>query len=395
MRILRVASFSEAMAAVSVVVFPAARRARDDHHAMRLGQLVGQDAVVARVEAELVEADEFAAPVEQAQDGGFAGGGGHGGDADVEVATAHRGTQAAVLWLPVLGDVEPGEDLDAGDEGAGGDAARGGDRPQDAVDADPHLQVASLRFEMDVARPQPDGPVEKVVEGAHDRRTAGEVTQMVGAVDRGVGRGIGFCGGLGWGVVRVERQFDVLERGDLQAEGSAQRERDGIDRIRREGVGEREPLLTPRRAIGIEPRLMQEDGREGCGQRRAGADGLRVEPRQAELGGEEVGEGGRPHAAGADQPLAPGPGGALVALVQRDLAGFEGPERYQPPHEIAALHPMDRARPPWCAAAGRARRPAGGLPFRPARKDRKTIAPHRSRVPADRAAAPLWTARKA
>ncbi len=154
-------------------------RARHHDHAVRLGQLVGQHGAVARIEAELAEGDEAPAAIEQAQDRGFAARRRHGGDAHVEVAGPHLDAHAPVLRLAVLGDVEPGQDLDARHERAGRGRARRRDDAQHAVDPHPDLHVAAERLDVDVAGPQRHGLVEDVVERPHHGGAAREVAQAV------------------------------------------------------------------------------------------------------------------------------------------------------------------------------------------------------------------------
>jgi len=114
-------------------------------------------------------------------------------------------------------------------------------------------------------------------------------------------RGLGVVGAL----VGVERQFHVLEGGDLDRDPAAERHRDRIDGIDREGIGRGKPQRSVRGAVGIKAGLVQERQREFRRQGRTPAHAVERCARQNLGLGHEIGKFAGRHARCAEQTLAP------------------------------------------------------------------------------------------
>ena len=94
------------------------------------------------------------------------------------MAALDEEADAAVLRDPPLGDVELGHDLDAGHHAADHsprDRRRGG---HDAVDAEPHAQLAALRLEVDVGRAHLDRLGDDRVHQLDDRGVVGGLLEI-------------------------------------------------------------------------------------------------------------------------------------------------------------------------------------------------------------------------
>ncbi len=114
---------------------------------------------------------------QDADDGGFTVLHRHDRDADIDVGTPCPQPRGAVLRQTTLGNVEIGDDLDAGNHGLRQHTGGRRDRPQQAVDAHADHQRRGERLDMDVAGAQFHRLFEQIVDGAHHRRTAGEIAQ--------------------------------------------------------------------------------------------------------------------------------------------------------------------------------------------------------------------------
>ena len=94
-------------------------------------------------------------------------------------ATRIRG---AVLRQPALCDVEARQDFYARDQCLGHDLRGEGQRPQQTVNADTHENTAAQRLDVDVARAHLHRLLDEIVDGAHDRRAAGQIAKAVHAL---------------------------------------------------------------------------------------------------------------------------------------------------------------------------------------------------------------------
>ena len=83
---------------------------------MRTGDQALEGVEVARTHAQLGQVQRGRAAIQQAQDHALAVLGRDGRDADVDVQTADAQSHAAIVGHALLGDVEPGHDLDAADQ---------------------------------------------------------------------------------------------------------------------------------------------------------------------------------------------------------------------------------------------------------------------------------------
>ena len=153
----------------------AAGRPGDEHHAVRLGDVLPEALQLGLREAEDVEpqlgellADRLL--VEDADDRVLAVDARHDRDAEVDRLARHAQLEAAVLRHALLGDVELRHDLDARDDRA---VELLGDRPhrrlQHAVDAVLHVDRVVLRLDVDVARAPLDRGVDRRVDQPDDR----------------------------------------------------------------------------------------------------------------------------------------------------------------------------------------------------------------------------------
>jgi hypothetical protein len=170
----------------------AARRSRDQDdpggsrdEVVELGQVVGG-------EPQLVDPLQEDVGVEDAQHPLLPEGRGHGGDADLDLAAALLALDAPVLRAPLLGQVAPGEELDARHHRPVHDLGDEVDVVQDAVDAQAHQRQLALGLEVDVGGPLLEGVAQDVVQGLHHRRrrrvhllVGGGEELLVPQVDRG------------------------------------------------------------------------------------------------------------------------------------------------------------------------------------------------------------------
>ena len=97
--------------------------------------------------------------------------------ADVDLAARHAQLDAAVLRHALLGDVQPGHDLQAADDRRleAIDLRRHRLALQHAVDAVADLQPRLLRLDVNVARPRLDRLRQDLVHQPHDRRLLGHL----------------------------------------------------------------------------------------------------------------------------------------------------------------------------------------------------------------------------
>ena len=128
-------------------------------------------------EAQSGEIQLDARTVEQPHHDAFAVHRGHGGDAQIDFAAAHRRLDPPVLRHPALGDIELRHDFDA----------RGYRRlnrngiilqnMQHTVEAEPRAQTIVARLQMDVGGLHLGGARDQIMHQPDDRRFAGEILQ--------------------------------------------------------------------------------------------------------------------------------------------------------------------------------------------------------------------------
>src|SRR5262249_50968964 len=158
---------------------PAAGRAGDQDDAVRLVNERIDELQLVADQAQLVELQDGGGAVEQTHDYALAVRGGHGRDADVHVLAGQLDADAAVLRQTLLGDVQPGHDLDARDDHRLEALGRRDDVVEDAVDAEAHRQVALERLDVDVAGAVLDRLEEERIDQLDDRRFFVGVEQIL------------------------------------------------------------------------------------------------------------------------------------------------------------------------------------------------------------------------
>ena len=167
-------------------------------------------------EAEPLQGQEHAGPVEQPHDDGLAVDGGHGGDANVHPAAAQGHPDAPVLGQPALGDVHLRHDLDPRRDGRLQAPGRRLLLEEDAVDAVPDAQGVLEGLDVDVGGPRVDGVLDEEIDEPHHGRLERHVAQMIDVLV-GVGR-----------PVVVHPLHDPLQRGRHTLIGSIDRLGDGL-----------------------------------------------------------------------------------------------------------------------------------------------------------------------
>jgi len=217
---------------------------------------------------------------------------------------------AAVLRHAFLGDVEPGNDLDARGQLVLDDGGRARNLAQLAVDAEAHAVVVFVRFEVDVRCPHADGVQQHLVQEANNRRVLDFGDRLVVAVARGFGRDIvelelaaddavdGFRGTDGGGLDH-SRQLVVFGDDPVDAHLGGE-----LDLFRRLLVGRIGccndqtvvALAEDDDAVRMAQLLVNQILRQALR-----VDGVQVEQRGAEGRGQGVGEVGCRDGAGAGQ----------------------------------------------------------------------------------------------
>ena len=149
-----------------------------------------------RAPSRLLERRDVLAAGEQPDDDLLAVQAGQRRDPGVERLAVEGEPGPAVLRLALLGDVEPGDDLDAAGDSRGRGTRDRHDVAQDAVDAEPDPKRVGLRLDVDVGGAAGRSIFEDDVDQPHDRRG---------------GRGLV---GVGLGRQRGGDRLGVEERGD-------------------------------------------------------------------------------------------------------------------------------------------------------------------------------------
>ena len=136
--------------------FAGAGRAGHEDDAVRQANQLAEAIVQVRLHAERFERELHPALVEETHHDAFAVEHRDDRNADVDLAAGDAELDAAVLRQPLLGDVEPGHDLEPADDRGleAVDLGRHRLRVQHAVDAVADLDARGLRLDVDVARPR-------------------------------------------------------------------------------------------------------------------------------------------------------------------------------------------------------------------------------------------------
>ena len=173
----------------------------------------------------------------------------------VDLVTAHRQLDTAVLRQPPFGDVEPRHDLDARDDRGLQPRRRRLDLVQHAVIAIAYPQPVRKRLEMNVRGVRLDRPRDQLIDEPDDRRLTGEVLEPLRILFRRLGVGdhvvehlLGVASLAELGIEPLEGGFELDRHGDRDRHRSAERRRDGISSkdVERIGHGERRPIITRR-----------------------------------------------------------------------------------------------------------------------------------------------------
>ena len=107
--------------------------------------------------AELTESQQRAALVEQAEHALLTPDGGDGRDPNVDAASFDRQRELTILWTAPFDDVHARHDLESAEQ-RGADVDRQRERVvQRTVDPVPDTDLVSLRFDVDVGCPIPQG----------------------------------------------------------------------------------------------------------------------------------------------------------------------------------------------------------------------------------------------
>ncbi len=169
--------------AVERVGLARAGRPGDQHHAVRLEDRLLEPAQRLGLEAELRHVEHQVVLVEEAHDDLLAEERGQHRDAEVEVldpvGDPGLHLDAAVLGQPLLGDVEPGHDLEAAGDRLLELERRVHHLVEDAVDAVPDAVLLLVRLDVDVGGAALDGVGEDDVDQADDRRFLGLLLQLL------------------------------------------------------------------------------------------------------------------------------------------------------------------------------------------------------------------------
>ena len=169
--------------AKSVVVLPDPVGPTDDDGAERLRDRPLERRLAPRRHAEVIErlrrlalredAQRHLLPVRRRQDG----------HADVERLVATPDREPAVLGRAPLGDVEPAHDLEAAETAVACVPGNRGQLAHDAVDADPDVESALLRREVDVGGAEVERRRDRPVDEDDGRRLVVEVENARGVLD--------------------------------------------------------------------------------------------------------------------------------------------------------------------------------------------------------------------
>ena len=251
--------------------FARAGGAGDEDDAVGAGDELVGEGVVALAHAQVLELDEVAGFLEQAQGDALAVGGGAGGDADVDVLAVEADADATVHRQALLGDVEVGHDLEAGDDGGleAVDLRRHVDLVQHPVDPVADAQLVLHRLHVDVGGALAVGLGDDLVHEADDR---GLLPHLVHVDLRDVRLGVGdlvaavldhLLDGLGaHAVIFLDGLVDLLGGCQADAHGLPARQADAVGRgrVHRVGDGHRQhvPLHRQRQRVVLVDRARRQ-----------------------------------------------------------------------------------------------------------------------------------------
>ena len=220
-----------------------AGRAGDEHDPVRPVDELLERAVDVREHPAGLEVERHAALVEQPHDDAFAVDHRDDRHADVDLTALHLHLDAAVLRQPLLGDVEPGHDLQPADDRGlePVDLRRQVLQLQQAVDAVADLDPRLLDLDVDVRRPLVGRLDEDLVDEVDDRGLLGLLGHL-GVVGLDVLEELDLVvlAGLGQGRdgVAADPEVGLDEPGDLAGRGEHRHDVQAGERLQLvEGVG--------------------------------------------------------------------------------------------------------------------------------------------------------------
>src|SRR5205085_1977095 len=158
--------------------FAGPRRAGNQDDAVRLADPVTEQPKIAWGHAEAIELELPAFLRQQAQHQRLAPRARQGRDADIDHFAAEAYGQAAILRQPPLGDVEPGNQLDARRHRVKSIPRQGQPSLQHAIETKAYPEIVLGRFYMDVRSPLIEGLPDQIVHQFDYRRLFGELPQM-------------------------------------------------------------------------------------------------------------------------------------------------------------------------------------------------------------------------
>src|ERR1700722_4727699 len=224
---------------------------------------------VARRKPELRDIEQSAVARQQADDRGFTVLGRHRGDAQIDLRLRYAQARGAVLRQAAFRDVETSENLDARNERLREPVRGRSPRPQKTIHPHAHRQPVAKGFNVNVAGAQLHRLFHQVVDGAHDRRPAGEVPQVVDALFRAADVAT-LNAFRSWirGVEPVaEQRRDVFERSRDDFERAAKDEFSGPQRFSVRGIANSKRSLSTASLEWKYLRLPQEPPRKAVCQR--------------------------------------------------------------------------------------------------------------------------------
>ncbi len=297
-----------------------AGRAGDEDQALRLHQRGVDELELRGGQAGAVQPRDVVGRRQQADDDLLAVQRRQGRDARLDRQAVDGELGAAVLRAAPLGDVEPGDDLDAADGGGGGVARHGHDVAEQPVDAVADAQLAGLRLDVDVGGAGAHGVGEHDVDQPDDRRGLDALDRevldlLLGAV-HALEQGVDVGGVLrqrpGAGEVVAHLAVGGDEHDEL---GGAGVELDVVERhdVGRVGGGDGEPGAPAlagqhQHAGALGDRARQQPHRLGLGHRAA-----EVDQRQ----GQRLGEGLRDLLLGGEPEVDDDRAEPLAGLVRQ------------------------------------------------------------------------------
>src|SRR5260370_14278213 len=160
--------------------FPGAGRPGDENDAMGSIDQLPETAMVIGQHTDVGEVEDHARLVQKTHDNAFAMQHGNDGNAHVNFAGLHAHFDTAVLRQTLLGNVEPGHDLDTADDGRlkTADFRRQGLGLEKAVDTVTNVEAVFVRLNMEVAGALVGRLDEDLVHQLDDRGLLGHLGQL-------------------------------------------------------------------------------------------------------------------------------------------------------------------------------------------------------------------------